>query len=181
MLAKNIKARDEMKNKRIVITAICASQIVFFVLIALLCIHILRDTLIINPVGHFTNLTWQLYAFMEAGLVLPLASWIVIIISQNRMKESGEMHTSNRAAIISIVFYCLCTAICLTFSGGAFGIMCGMSGVPYSFLEYLYYIACILMFICQIALIVLLFKQFKEGRSEPTMRGTNELTAPAEV
>ena len=97
------------------------------------------------------------------------------------MKESGEMLTSSRAVIISIVFYCLCTALCLTFSGGAFGIMCGMSGVPYSFWEYLYYIACIFMFICQIALIILLFKQFKEGRSQLTRRGANELTAPAEV
>ncbi len=181
MLAKNIKARDEMKNKRIAITALCAAQIVFFVLIALLYIGILSDILIINPIGHFTNLTWQLYAFIEAGLALPLASWIVIIISQKRMKESGEMHTSSRAAIISIVFYCLCTALCLTFSGGAFGIMCGMSGVPYSLFEYLYYIACILMFICQIALIILLFKQFKEGRSQLTRRGADELTAPAEV
>ena len=170
-----------MKNKRTAITALCAAQIVFFVLITLLYIHILRDTLIINPVGHFTPLTWQLYAFMETGLVLPLASWIVIIISQKRMKESGEMLTSNRAAIISMVFYFLCTALCLTFSGGAFGIMCGMSGVPYSILEYLYYIACILMFICQIVLIILLFKQFREGRSELTKRGANELTAPAEV
>ena len=169
-----------MKNKRTAITALCAAQIAFFVLITLLYLYILRDTLIIDD-GHFTPVAWQLYAFMEAGLALPLASWIVIIISQKRMKESGEMYTSNRAAIISMVFYCLCTALCLTFSGGAFGIMCGMSGVPYSFLEYLYYIACILMFICQIALIILLFKQFKEGRSQLTKRGADELTAPAEV
>ena len=99
-----------MKNKRIAITALCAAQIVFFVLIALLYLYILRDTLIIDD-GHFTPMAWQLCAFMEAGLVLPLASWIVIIISQKRMKESGEMLTSSRAAIISMVFYCLCTTL----------------------------------------------------------------------
>lgn len=152
-----------MKNKSSIIIVLCAAQIVFFALISLLFLHIQSDILFINPLGHFTPTTWQLFGLVEFGLALPLVSWIAIIIFQKRAGERGEL----RAKIKSVtVIHCICTALCLAFCGGAFGMMLGMAGVPYTFLEYLYYISCILMFICQIVLTVLLFKQSKEWRTE---------------
>ena len=150
-----------MKNKSSIIIVLCAAQIVFFALISMLYLHIQADILFINPIGHFTATVWQLFGLVEFGLALPLVSWIAIIISEKKAGKNSEPRTKNKAAII---FYCVCTALCLAFCGGAFGMMLGMSGVPYTFLEYLYYIGCILTFICQIVLIVLLFKQSKEWR-----------------